>query len=354
MREKKNRLTLFWQLQIAGWFLLFLIYLTLYYRNYWDDTRTIGGLFITYTAGFLISLVLRKFYKHLKYKSRSILLIFVAIISSSVIAANFWFWSDVLLTEVVFGNVKTLLTLTTDRYLSRIWSNSFVLFLWSSFYFSIKLWNDWGIEKIKAERANALAHAAQLQMLRYQLNPHFLFNSLNSIRALVEEDKYRAKSMITELSEFLRYSLVSKNYTDVPLSNELEAMKHYFSIEKTRFEEKLEVSFNVDQNAEDFPVLSFLIHPIIENAIKYGMQTTKLPLKIEISASIKNDSLVLRICNSGKWVAPTSNDNDKKSTGTGLENVKQRLENAFPEKHNFEIIKDENSVCIEIRIKKLG
>jgi len=350
MNKKKNRLSLFWQLQIAGWFLLYLIYLTLYYRNYWDDSRTIGGLLITYIVGFLISLLLRKFYQQLKYESRSILLISVAIISSSILASNFWFWFDVLVTEVIYGNVQTLTKLTTDRYLSSIWSHSFVLFLWSSFYFGIKFWNDWGTEKIRAEKANALAHAAQLQMLRYQLNPHFLFNSLNSIRALVDEDKYRAKSMITELSEFLRYSLVSKNYSDVPLSNELEAMKHYFSIEKTRFEDKLEVSFNIDQNAEDFPVLSFLIHPIIENAIKYGMQTTILPLKIEISANLKNDTLVLRICNSGKWVDPNSNNDERKSTGTGLENVKQRLENAFPEKHSLEIIKNKNSVCVEIGI----
>jgi len=350
MSEKKNKLTLFWQLQIAGWFLLFLIYLFLYYRNYWADSRTIGGLFLTYITGFLISLVLRKFYQKLKYKSRSIILISTSIIASSIIASNFWFWFDVLLTELIFGNVQTLVDLNTDRYLSNIWSHSIVLFLWSSFYFSIKLWDDWGTEKLRAEKANALAHAAQLQMLRYQLNPHFLFNSLNSIRALVEEDKNRAKSMITELSEFLRYSLLSKNFANVPLNNELEAIKHYLSIEKTRFEEKLIVQFNIDSNTEDYPVLSFLLHPIIENSIKYGMQTTMLPLRIDISAKLIDMTLVLKICNSGNWI--DHNSNNSKSTGTGLENVKQRLENAFPEKHCFEIIKSKESVCIEIRISK--
>lgn len=349
MNTRKNK-KLFWKLQISGWILLFFIYLLLYYRTKFDNSDVLIGLSVTYFSGFFVTLLLRKVYQFTNYKTRSIKSISIIIIIGTVITANVWFWLDTALSHLALGNVQALATLNFNRYLSWIWSNSFVVFLWSALYFSIKLWDEWLSEKLRAEKANSLAHKAQLQMLRYQLNPHFLFNSLNSIRALIEEDKSRAKSMITELSEFLRYSLLNKNLSDVPLRNELEAMKHYFSIEKTRFEEKLEVTFQVDLETENLIVPSFLIHPLIENAIKYGMKTTSLPLKILIKASLEINNLCIEVCNSGNWIESKQDNN---STGTGLENVKQRLENAYPNNHSFEIVKNSNSVCVKITIMNI-
>ncbi len=344
---KKEKTSLFWKLQISGWFLLLLIYLLLYYRNYLDDVRTLTGLGITYISGFIITLLLRRFYQLIGYHNRSISFISLVILVGTILIANIWFWFDVSISMLIIGELEFFKILNINSYLSRIWSKSIIIFLWSTLYFGIKLWNDWLDAKSRAEKSDALAHKAQLQMLRYQLNPHFLFNSLNSIRALVEEDKNRAKSMITELSEFLRYSLINKNLSDVPLRSELEAMKNYFSIEKTRFEEKLEVTFKIEPETENIIVPSFLIHPLIENAIKYGMRTTALPLKILIKASLQNNNLCLQVCNSGEWLETEINSD---STGTGLNNVKQRLENTFPEQHLFEIIKKENSVCVKITI----
>jgi len=347
---KKEKTSLFWKLQISGWILLLAIYLTLYYRDRLENTEAIIGLTITYFSGFLITSLLRKFYKFVGYQNRSIKIISLIAIIGTVATANLWFWIDTALSHLALGNVEAFNTLTFNRYLSWIWSNSFVVFLWSALYFSIKLWNEWLEEKSRAEKADALAHKAQLQMLRYQLNPHFLFNSLNSIRALVEEDKNRARSMITDLSEFLRYSLINKNLTDVPLSQELEVMKHYFAIEKTRFEEKLEVTFQIDPEAENILVPSFLIHPIIENAIKYGMKTSTLPLLISIKAKLIKETLCLEICNSGKWLESEANNS---STGTGLNNVKQRLLNAYPQNHSFEVIKENSNVCVKIKISNI-
>lgn len=345
--NNKEKTSLFWKLQTSGWLSLLAIYILLYYRNYLTDVRTITGLALTYITGFLITIALRKVYKTIGYNNRSISFISGTILLGTIITANIWFWFDLSTSILVLGELKILNDLTLNGYLSRIWTKSFVIILWSALYFGIKLWNDWLDEKTRAEKSDALAHKAQLQMLRYQLNPHFLFNSLNSIRALIEEDKIKAKSMITELSEFLRYSLINKNLSDVPLRNELEAMKHYFSIEKTRFEEKLEVTFEIDLDTENIVVPSFLIHPLIENAIKYGMQTTTLPLKILIKAGIEKNSLCLEVCNSGKWLESQNKNN---STGTGLNNVRQRLMNAYPDNHRFEIIKESNSVCVKIKI----
>lgn len=346
MIKKENNL--FWILQLSGWFLLWVFYLALYYRDRLDDPNAMIGLGITYLTGFLVTIPLRKFYQLINYQSRTFIFLAAVIIFCSIFFANIWYWFDSLLTQV-FIDPSNRKNMTLSWYLSYIWSDAFVIILWSSLYFSIKLWFDWGSQLRRAEKADALAQSAQLQMLRYQLNPHFLFNSLNSIRALIEEDRSRAKSMITELSEFLRYSLISKNFSDVPLRQELDAVRHYLAIEKTRYEEKLEIKFDISEEAEEYPVLSFLIHPIIENAIKYGMKTTDLPLRIKISAKVVLRKLILEICNSGKWIEGRSDQ--KESTGTGLKNVAERLESAFPGKHSFSVDSSADMVCVRIEIE---
>ena len=350
MFSLQKRSALFWVFNTAGWLLLNLVYLVLYYRNSISDIKTITLLFITYFTGFWISILLRYFYIKINFRKLSIPLLLLTIIVGSISAAYIWFWLDILSSSPISTVIMDRYTF--NNYLSHGWSNSFVTILWSALYLSLNFWFDSKEQQIKIEQANELAHSAQLQMLRYQLNPHFLFNSLNSIRALVEEDKIKAKSMITELSEFLRYSLVSRNFSNVPLRNELEAMQHYFSIEKTRYEEKLEVKFNISDDAYGFPVLSFLLHPLIENAIKYGMKSSKLPLKVGINAEVQDSKLILSISNTGKWIEPESGNNNISGTGTGLNNVRQRLENAFPNRHKFEISHSDEEVMVRIEIEK--
>ena len=346
----KDRNQIFWILQFTGWLLLGLLYLFLYYRNYLGEPLSIFLVALTYIIGFNISLVLRYFYKRISIQNKSLSQIAVIVIAGSLLASQIWYWVDMGISVPIPGNEELWELWTIQRYLSHSYYHFLILSLWSALYFGIKLWMEWSIQRIRTEKANALAQAAQLQMLRYQLNPHFLFNSLNSIRALVDEDRKNAKEMITELSEFLRYSLISKNFSNVPLKQELEAVRHYFAIEKKRFEEKLEIKYEVDPLAEEFPVLSFMLHPIVENAVKYGMKTSKIPLQIELSAQVSDGVLNIGIKNSGHWV--DSKDKHFQSTGTGLENIKKRLENAFPDCHEFIVEKSSDSVVVIIRLKK--
>lgn len=350
---KKNK-TIFWILHASGWILLNLIYLFLYYRNYISDPKSILSVFLTYFVGFFISLGLRYFYQKIKYQDRSISQLSFIVLISSIVAAQFWFWSDIGLSIPLNDAGWYRENITLQMILSSTWWHSFILLTWSALYFLIKLWGEWTVQKERTEKANALAQSAQLKMLRYQLNPHFLFNSLNSIRALIDENQKHAKDMITELSEFLRYSLVSKDYSDVPLKEELEAIRHYFKIEKKRFEEKLEIEYHVNPLAEEYPVLSFLIHPLVENAVKYGMKTSAMPLRISINADVIKESLVLEICNSGIWIDHDSDYyTEKQSADIGLNNIRQRLENAYPDHYSFEIQKETDHVCIKIVISKI-
>jgi two-component sensor histidine kinase len=222
-------------------------------------------------------------------------------------------------------------------------------FGWSVLYFGIKYWIQWSYERARADKADRLAQAAQLQMLRYQLNPHFLFNSLNSIRALINEDQKASREMVTELAEFLRYSLVNKGSASVPLSQEIDAIRHYFAIEKKRFDEKLEVEIRISPEAESFPVLGFLLHPLVENAVKYGMKTSPMPLKIGIHADVGEECLLMRVENTGSWIDEQKN-HDKEGTGTGLANIRMRLENAYPGQYSFEIGQEGGQVVARIRI----
>lgn len=349
----KNKNRLFWLLNSTGWLVLLLIYILLYNYQNLTNLNIIFRLSIIYFCGFLISIPLRYFYRKIDYQSRSILSLAIIVIFTTIITAGIWVWLS-LLFRYPFPDLRVPLSqITIYVYITRTYSHLWVLVLWSGLYFGIKIWAAWLLQRERTERANALAQAAQLKMLRYQLNPHFLFNALNSIRALIEEDKNQARRMITELSEFLRYSLISKNYANVPLINEIEAIRHYFTIQKIRYEEKLEVTIEIDPPAEDFPVLSFLIHPLIENAIKYGMQTSSMPLKIRVTAEVQNDTLKIDICNTGSWIPPAEKQQNRKNgTGTGIKNVQQRLENAFPQAHNFKIDEAAGWVCIRLEIKK--
>ncbi|MCF8240522.1 MAG: histidine kinase [Melioribacteraceae bacterium] len=219
---------------------------------------------------------------------------------------------------------------------------------WSGLYFGIKFWMSWISQKEMTDKALSLARNAQLEMLRYQLNPHFLFNTLSSLRALTSDDNKKAKEIITKISEFLRYSLIESENNEVPLSKEIEVIKNYLDIEKVRFEDELEVDFDIEQIAEVYPVPIFLIHPLVENAIKHGMQTSPIPLKILISAKMSNGYLNIRVFNTGKWVDTIKETN----TGRGIDNIKRRLKIYAPRQHSFQVMKNTDSVEVNISIRK--
>lgn len=215
-------------------------------------------------------------------------------------------------------------------------------------YFAIIHWLNFKNQKEKALIATNLANEAQLQMLRYQINPHFLFNALNTIRSMVEEDKDVARKMITELSNFFRYSL-SHNRTTETLENEVNAIKNYLEIQKIRFEDKLIIDYDMEEVVYSMKIPFFIILPLVENAIKFGLQTSKIPLHIKISAKI-NHQFEIRVCNTGKLVENKVNND---CTKTGIENTKKRLDLYFPNNHSFQLFEEGNWVISQIIINDL-
>ena len=355
--ENKNKL--FWILQITGWTFFTVAYAFYKPGNHFSSLRGSYLFLLTFIIGLIITTGLRYLYRFLYKKTRSIILLALGSVTATLVCLLIWEPVDVLISmplwteENLAGWIDNYAPFTFQRYyqLNLFWF--LFLLIWSVLYFTIKFWLDWQYQKDRADKALILAQQAQLQMLRYQLNPHFLFNSLNSIRAMIDEDVKAAKGMVTELSEFLRYSLLFDNDTEKPLGQELEAIKNYFSIEKKRYEEKLKVEFKVTPEAENYRVLSFMLQPFVENAVKYGMLTSAMPLRITISAQVTGNQLIIDIRNSGKWVEPTDNlsiSSDVPRTGKGLDNVTMRLRTAYPDQHILDIQKNDDSVNVHMEI----
>lgn len=174
-------------------------------------------------------------------------------------------------------------------------------------------------------RAQALAYDAQLKMLHYQINPHFLFNTLNAISTLVlEKRNQQAESMILKLAGFLRYSLDRQPTEMAALSAEMEAQRKYLEIEQTRFDDKLKVTFNIEPGLENARLPSLILQPILENAIKYAITPRIDGGSIEVTATRDGDLLRIRIEDDGPGLPPDGDP--RRRRGVGLANARERLE----------------------------
>lgn len=174
-------------------------------------------------------------------------------------------------------------------------------------------------------RAQALAYDAQLRMLHYQINPHFLFNTLNAISTLVlEKRNEQAENMILRLAGFLRYSLDRQPTELADLSAELEAQRKYLEIERTRFDDKLKVNFSVEPGLERARLPSLILQPILENAIKYAISPRIDGGSIDVAARRDGDTLRITVEDDGPGLPPE--DEPRRRRGVGLSNARERLE----------------------------
>jgi len=175
--------------------------------------------------------------------------------------------------------------------------------------------------------AHSAAQLAQLTALRFQLNPHFLFNTLNAISSMiVTRRNAEAEQMTERLSSFLRASLASDPMEMVPLEEEFALIEEYLDIETVRFEERLLVDIQCSPEAASLPVPSFLLQPLAENAVKYGVSPSPEPVRVQIDARCEGNALVIRVADDGRFAHETSG---RAGTGVGLSNVRRRLEAVY-------------------------
>ncbi|MBV7256264.1 histidine kinase [Pacificimonas sp. WHA3] len=323
----KNRA--FWLLQGGGWVAYFFL-------------RTFGGLangaelpfilpaLIASATGFSLTLLMSAAYRRI-IQMRAVFV-----------------WSLTLLVIAVAASVFSVLEVWAH---SRFYDANFqpegvqffgailldisVLGAWSGLYFGINFYLMLSHQNEDMLKVQAQASEASLAMLRYQVNPHFLFNTLNSISTLVLLKDDKANAMLSRLSSFLRYSLAEDPGSRVTLAQELEALKLYFDIERMRFENRLQTSFDIDARAADAAVPSMILQPLVENAIKYAVTPQEEGAEIAITARlVGNDRVFIDVADTGPGLQaakPSYID----GAGVGLNNIRERLAQQYGGEASF-------------------
>ncbi len=331
----KNRA--FWNLQLAGWGGAFLLRAVSAFTN-GLPLNYLALILVTTITGFSISLVLSVIYRELighkplfTWGMSALVLIGAVIVYGSVVV-----WAQSLYdgsSEAGFA----------QRFIGLSFIPLTLLGGWSALYYAINFFLTVEKQADRLERLEAQTTAAQLAMLRYQLNPHFLFNTLNSISTLVLlKQTEPANAMLTRLSGFLRHTLIVEPGSQVTLEQEVETLQLYLDIERMRFEERLRTRFEIEDAARGAKLPSMLLQPLIENSIKYAVSAREEGAQIALTARVVGERLRLSVEDTGpgastRSMGPSlSGENAPVSTGVGIANIRNRLAQAYGEDHLFE------------------
>lgn len=225
---------------------------------------------------------------------------------------------------------------------SSLMNGTIMMIGWLCIYFFYHLFERLNRLQVEQLQLTATAKEAELRALKSQVNPHFLFNSLNSLRALIDEDAPRAREAVTRLANMLRYSLQSGQQETVPLEEEIRIVEDYLALEQIRHENRLRVRWDIAENvrAGVLTVPPMLLQTLVENAVKYGISTRRDGGELVIAARFEGAALNIRVTNPGDLSAPTSPAAARagSSTGVGLRNASERLKLLFGERATLTLL----------------
>ncbi|MCT2557940.1 histidine kinase [Tsuneonella sp. YG55] len=338
-----NKNAAFWNLQFAGWggVLVLRSMSALANQQPWDLLLVVLVQVIT---GFAISLILSVIYGQLIQRRPVVTWTMsgVVLVAAVAIYAAIDSW----LQGIYYSGIREMTF--AQRIVGLVFLDGTLLGAWSALYYAINFFLQVEEQADRLERLEAQATSAQLAMLRYQLNPHFLFNTLNSISTLVLlKQTEPANAMLTRLSAFLRHTLVSEPGSKVTVAQEVETLQLYLGIERMRFEERLRTEFRVDPEAADACLPSMLLQPLVENAIKYAVSPQEEGACISLTAQLVGRRLRVAVSDTGpglregppraSYSSALAGVGRTVSTGVGLANIRDRLAQAYGEDHRFEI-----------------
>jgi signal transduction histidine kinase len=344
----KNRTLLFWCLQVGGWVAYAVSQLagTLFYDSKYES---MPGLFkviaVAAGGGFVLTLQLRYIYLRLWNKSPRVIIpvtllccYLFALLWRVMINSAYLNYTDDAMNWVMKSPLE---------FFSNALHSTYLLLCWSAIYFGVKYYLSLQQQQQATLRAAALAQEAQLKMLRYQLNPHFLFNTLNAISTLILDSENRtANQAVMRLSEFLRYTLDQDPMKKVTLRQEIEAMNLYLTTEKLRFGERLRLEFAIEERALEALVPSLLLQPLIENAVKYAVSPSEKGGSVRIEGRARGSMLELVVADDGPGIltgaAPGA------GRGVGLRNTRERLAVLYMDNHRFATLDNKPGLRIEI------
>ena len=326
--DDKNRA--FWMLQSAGWTGYLLLRVASGIANGLGLPFLIQVL-VSAATGYSMTLVMAAAYRWFIRKSP--LVIWAGTLATVVVAVAAFSVIDAWVFTMVNEGRNVI---QFDLFLGSAVLNALLLGGWSALYYSINFFLIAERQTLQLLKLEATASSAQLAMLRYQLNPHFLFNTLNSISTLVLlKQTDRANAMLGRLASFLRYTLVNEPEAQVTIEQEVETLKLYLDIEKMRFEERLRSRFDIDPRVAHARLPSLLLQPLVENAIKYAVTPQEEGAEIAVAARLNGERVQITVSDTG----PGLNDATVRpsySTGVGIANIRDRLTQAYGPDHRFD------------------
>jgi sensor histidine kinase YesM len=345
----------FWVAQVGGW-VAYASSLFLTFLPAMEPGRRVAVLInkeLRAVVGIVLSLALMKFYRRVAPDPDATGRVAVIALVASLVTGIAGYFAHAAVMVAIGLQPSFAIFLEPTTMPRSILEFVFAFLVWSAAYFGVLIWRRSQLRERETMEARRLAQEAQLQMLAYQLNPHFLFNALTSIRAMIDEDRARARQMVTELAAFLRHALVERALVTTTVAAELDALRGYLAIEQIRFEERLAIETHVDEAAESCAIPAFLIHPLLENAIKHGARDHgDGPLRVRLDARVTGDTLRVEVWNTGSLgsrgaadsrrgdaagLADATPNGNGGGTGIGVRNVRERLARLFPGRHRFEL-----------------
>ncbi|MDR9398104.1 histidine kinase [Salibacter sp.] len=332
-------------LQLGGW-LLYII-LAIVTNMLQGQLVTIAMLFqylIAYLVGVLSSHLYRNLIIKLRWTELRLLSLIPRVLVGSVSFAFLFQLLYVTADWLFFGSESYNFVEIAIQILN--WTVLFVL--WSVIYFAFHFFQRYKSEEIKNLTWEAHKNEVELNKLKSQLNPHFIFNSMNTIRALIDEDPVKAKKSVTQLSNLLRNTLLMGRKKTVPFSEEWQLVQDYVDLEKKRYEERLQFEADIDQRAMKFEVPGMIVQTMVENSIKHGIAHLPEGGEIRLKVDVKDDELHVCIVNPGK-LGSDQKYIDKK-TGFGVINTRQRLDLLYGEDADFQLRNGEGET-VETYIK---
>ena len=340
---KRNRA--YWICQLSGWSfwaLLNIIGLLSFGLFSWE--KIIIFLFLCF-AGLCFTHILRNIIKKYSWIDLSLKKVIPRILLSSfiigIILFILYFSSQYFAGVLPLSEIKIGTPIVWIAYLSS------VVLVWLLIYFSTHFFENYKRVEIESLIWEAAVKDFELKTLKSQLNPHFMFNAMNSIRALIEEDPENAKAALTRLSNILRYSLKMERNETVPLEEEIQTVTDYLALEAVRFEERLNYELNIDPKSVKIEIPPMMIQTLVENGIKHGVTKRTEGGKIIVNSKMNGSFLIIQIMNSGQ----INEDSLRHSKGFGIDNTKQRLNLLYGDIAVFTIKNESPDVVLaEIKI----
>lgn len=340
----KQRLSTFWRWNIGLWTVVAIPMFLIRYSMHLDVMRALGLTLFQETLSLLICGIMHLAYQRLMRHRRDFglptatILISLSLLATAVQAVA-------VLSLVHFTGWRNPLWTPLEEWLMRLLFYWLIYMACSLLYFWLQAEQDAREKSELAAESKAAAQRMELQLLRAQLDPHFLFNSLNGVATVIPTDPDAAVSMVLELADYLRYSLEHRNSSIIPLAAEIDAMNAYLKIEQARFGEQMLMRVKAEEDARHRSIPCFLLQPLIENAVKHGYQTAEPPWKVMVHAETLGNSLVVTVINRGR-LSP-----DPYSTGLGLQILRRRLHIHYPKRHRLNLHQHNDTVCAELELE---